>query len=421
MSETQSVILTVVAGIALIALAHRLANRKPRPKARLAELATTIPTLKVVTLGMQGSGKTLLLASMYRSMQTPGDRGFYFKAPHEQVIELGSWYHNVADPADVWPAGTRKSEMREFEFALLAHTPDAPEAVLRIGYLEYAGELLTEPQEPGATAQAKLLDAIDAADALIGIIDGLRVLQAYRADARGAAILQRSLDTMVSTMFTARSPIAFVITKWDLLDELHPDANIRLGIVRNLLMDVPGFRDLIREHGRRRVIRLIPVTAVGHSFAYLDNGTVHKKPGGRLRPVNVDVPLSVVVPDVLMQLEMSLDRATREAIIDAARRRTRPVEALTAAGTSILHATGQSLAIMGAGGIGLLASSWLGLYLDANRRPSPAAFAGDHRLSEADRAAQRAILARRKVIDDLQRQVVLLESRLPSSRFETGY
>ncbi|MDQ3790933.1 MAG: hypothetical protein M3422_27325, partial [Actinomycetota bacterium] len=256
------VVAAIVVGIALVWTARWLGRRDRRPP-DVNALAVQVPSVKVVTLGMQGAGKTLLLASMYRCMQTPGDREFYLKAPHEQVMELSRWFEAVARPDDVWPAGTSKSEMREFEFNVLTPSGDTHEPVLRIGYLEYAGELLTEPQGHGSTALTTLLAAVNDADALIGIIDGLRVLQTYRGDPRGTAILQRSVDTMVSTMFTARSPVTFVVTKWDLLDDLHADPNVRLGIVRNLLMGLAGFRDLVREHSKHRVIRLIPVTAVG--------------------------------------------------------------------------------------------------------------------------------------------------------------
>ncbi|HEX6352860.1 hypothetical protein [Actinophytocola sp.] len=412
-----AVVASVVIGLALVLLARRLrgrGERTPDPRA----LATEVPRLNVVTLGTQGAGKTILLASMYRCMQTPAERGFYLKAPHAQVIDLTSWFQDVADPSDVWPAGTSKSEMREFEFDLLTATGQGQEPVLRIGYLEYAGELLTEPQPAGSAMQAQLLSAVGQADALIGIVDGLRVLQAFRGHHRGAAILQRTVDTMVSTMFTAHSPIAFVITKWDLLDELHPDANVRLGIVRNLLLGIAGFRDLVREHSRRRVIRLIPVTAVGHDFAKLDDGTVHKKAGGRIEPENVDIPLSTVVPDVLMQTELALDAATRQALVAQARRqaRMRPSDALNALGTFVLHRTGRTLAT---GGLGLLVGSWLAPFVDATGGPAPLPGSDrGARLDEADRRAQQAILARRAVISSLRHQTSVLEARLPASRLD---
>lgn len=375
-----------------------------------------VPTLNVVTIGMQGSGKTILLASMYRCMQTPGGRGFYLRAPHEQVIELGSWYHDVADPGEGWPAGTSKAETREFQFDLVTNTATTPATVLRLNYLEYAGELLTEVQDPGGSAQARLLTAVDGADALIGIIDGLRLRLARQGDGRSMAILQRAVDTMVSTMYEARCPITFVITKWDLLTDVHPDEDTRLRIVRTMLLESPGFRDLVRHHGARRVLRLIPVTAVGHDFALLDRDTVQKKPGGLLRPVNVDLPLSGVVPDVLLQLEMSLDQAIRQAFLDEARRRSsmRPLDAAAALGTFVAQAVGRTLSTtLSAGMLGLFVDAGLSLFLD--RRPGGQ---GPDDTAAVVDSAEEFILARRRVIRSLHDQVSRLEATLPSSRLE---
>jgi hypothetical protein len=389
----------------------RGADRESGPPA----LATRVPTFRVVTLGLQGSGKTLLLTSVYRHLQTPGDRGYYLRAPYEQLIELNRWYREVASVEEDWPRGTSRGELREFEFSLMTHVNDTAETILKLGYLEYPGELLTDPDAPGSTAQATLLESVERADALVGIIDGLRVLQAYRGDRRGALILQTTLDAMINSMLSARTPIVFVITKWDLLDGLHPDENTRLHIVRTLLTGIPGFRDLVRVHSPRRIIRLIPVTAVGHDFAVLDDGQVRKKPAGRFEPVNVDMVLSTVVPDVLRQVELSLDLATRQAILAEAQRRMRlgPREALQSLAAFVAERAGRVL--LSAVGGGLLTESGVALLLDARSDPA------DHRarlatLSAADRRAEEFIQARRRVIHSLQDQVARLESTLPASR-----
>ena len=78
--------------------------------------------------------------------------------------------------------------------------------------------------------------------------------------------------------------------------------------------------------------------------------------------------------------------------------------------------TGRSLA---AGGISLLVSSWLVPFLDGRGDPGP--LPGSNRqeaLTEADRRAQRAILARREVIRSLRHQTSVLELRLPASRMD---
>lgn len=410
---TLGIVAAVAIGIVLMSTALWLSQRGRRPP---DTHAVAVPGLTVVTLGMRGSGKTLLLAGMYRCMRTPSDREFYLRAPHDQAIELSRWFQDVEGPDDIWPARTRKPGTREFVFDLLTPDGGGREPVLRIRYLECAGELLTEPH--GSTARAELLSAVHDADALIGIVDGLRVLQAFHGDHRGAADLRRSVDAMASAMSTARSPVTFVVTKWDLLDDLHPDANVRLGIVRTLLMELAGFRDLVREHGRRRVIRLIPVTALGHDFAVLDDGIVHTKPGGPPAPENVELPLSTVVPDVLVQAELALDAATRRTIVAQARSQTvlRPRDAMNALGAVLARLAGRSLAT---GGIDLLVGSWLAPFLDTHGDGGPLP-GSDHQaaLTEADRRAQRAILARRQVIRNLQHQTSVLEMGLPASRLD---
>ncbi|HEY0637178.1 MAG TPA: hypothetical protein VGD67_05990 [Pseudonocardiaceae bacterium] len=401
----------VAAGTVTAVLLRR--RRRPGPTA-VDGPAIAVPTFRVVALGLSGSGKTLLLTSMYRRLSTPGDRGFFVRAPYQQLIELNRWYAQIADPGTEWPRGTSRGEMREFEFDVLAPAGERATPVVRLGYLEYPGELLTDQDAPGSTAQARLLEAIAGADALIGIVDGLRVRQALLGEARGRVALQTALDAMVHSMLTANCPIAFVVTKWDLLDDLEADENTRLGLVRELLMTVDGFRDLVRLQGARRILRLVPVTAVGHDFAVLDAGEVRKRPHGMLRPSNVDVPLSAVVPDALQQLEFALDHATREAVVAEARRRLRmrPLEAVQTLGEFVAQHAGKLL--VNALGGGLVTSSVLGLYADAQVAAGP-----DPRhavLTEADRRADELIRARRHVLNGLRHRVSVLEATLPNSR-----
>jgi hypothetical protein len=409
------ILITVVAGcIVLVKLFRRRRATRVASQSHVADSAAHIPTFRVVALGLQGSGKTLLLTSIYRRLQVPGDRGYYLRVPYEQLIELNRWYQETANTDIDWPRGTRHGEMREFEFSMMTHLGDGPATMFKLGYLEYPGELLTEHETADGT-QARLLESVSTADALIGIIDGLRVLQTYRGEQRGKVILQTTLDAMVHTMLSARAPMVFVISKWDLLDELHPNENVRLEIVRNLLMGVDGFRDLVRVHSARRIVRLVPVTAVGHDFAVLHDGKVRKKPHGHFEPINVEAALSAVVPDILRQVELSLDHATRQAIMAETQRRMRmgPREAVRSLSTFVAERAGRAL--LAAMGGGVLGDAGLALFLDSRTQPV------DHtarltKLTEADRKAEEFVQARRRVMFSLEHQVNMLEATLPASR-----
>ncbi|TDP89909.1 hypothetical protein [Labedaea rhizosphaerae] len=212
--------LVVIAGCTALVVHLRRTTNQPARESSSDEFP--VPTFNVVSLGLQGSGKTLLLTSIYRTLQVPRDRSYYLKAPYDQLIELNRWYRETADSRTDWPEGTTRGEMREYEFSVVAHLTETPETVLKLGYLEYPGELLTDRDAPGSTAQARLLAAIASAHALVGIIDGLMVLRAYRGDPRGRVTLQSTLDSMIHGMLATRTPIVFVITKWDLLDGLEP-------------------------------------------------------------------------------------------------------------------------------------------------------------------------------------------------------
>jgi hypothetical protein len=411
---TGLVVVAVLGGLGLL-ISRRRKHKRTASGSGQAGAEPPVPTFRVVTLGLQGSGKTMLLTSIYRRLQTPGDRGFYLRAPYAQLIELNRWYQEAASSGEDWPRGTSRGEMREFDFSVMTHLGDAVETIVKLGYLEYPGELLTDPDAAGATAQQRLLEAIDNADALIGIIDGFRVLQAYRGDQRGRLILQNTLDAMINAMLSARTPIAFVITKWDLLDEVHPDENTRLHIVRTMLMGIEGFRDLIAVHSAKRIIRLIPATAVGHDFAVLDGGEVRKKPAGRFEPSNVDIALSAVVPDILRQIELTLDHATRSQLLAEAQRRMRmgPAEAVQSLAGFLADRAGRML--VSAVGGGLLGDAGLTLFLDT--RGDQAAHASRlATLTEADRRAESLVQARRRVVRELEHQVTLLEAKLPASR-----
>lgn len=227
---------------------------------------------------------------------------------------------------------------------------------------------------------------------------------------------QQSLTAMISLMMLVPCPVTFVVTKWDLLHDLDVDEDGRLRRVRKFLMSNQGFHDLVETHSARRVVRLIPVSAVGPEFAALDErGRVAKLPDGQLHPTDVDVPLAAVVPDVFEYVERA---GPGRPAVRAGPRRTR-VPA-------------------GAGGRRRGAGAVRGAYrrqgpgyprpargLPRRRRRRAARWpAGrgvraarlDRELTEAERTFEELQFARRRVLRELRSRVDVLEGRLPSSR-----
>jgi hypothetical protein len=239
-------------------------------------------------------------------------------------------------------------------------------------------------------------------------------------NAEGQMRLQHTLTAMISMMMLVSCPITFVITKWDLLEDIDADEDGRLRTVRKLLMSNQGFRDLVNIHSAHRVVRLIPVSAVGPSFAELDaEGAVAKLPGGQVYPTNVDVPIAAVVPDVFEQVQRSLDQAHLHALLADLRRQQGgmgPAAALAELGSFVVRTAGRAI-----GAINPVYSAFIGdavaeLFQSRGESAAERQAATERRLTEAERQVEEFHLARRKVIRGFQSRVDVLEGRLPSSR-----
>ncbi|MEJ3744838.1 hypothetical protein WEI85_16270 [Actinomycetes bacterium KLBMP 9797] len=418
------VVLFAVALVAAALLA-RFARARRRPPASAATAADGAPTFRVVALGPRGSGKTLLLASMYHQMQTPSGRSYFFTAPYDQVAVLNQWFTQVADTGQDWPGGTTSADTREFMFTVRTRAPSGRlHTVMKLGYLEYAGGLLTDPQGADASLQTELLRRIESADALIGLIDGFQLRQWIDGKYEGQRRVQHTLTAMIGLMMLVSCPITFVITKWDLLADIDADENGRLQIVRKLLMSNQGFRDLVNTHSYHRVVRLVPVSAVGPTFAAVDDhGLVTKLPGGEMHPTNVDAPLASVVPDVFEQVQRKLDHAQLQAALASARGASGagPVAAIAELGSFVVRTTGRAL-----GAINPLYAAFVGdavaeLFGRAEDSQADRQARVDRRLTEVEREIEEFHLARRKVIREFQSRVDILEGRLPASRLSAEH
>ncbi|MEU8364221.1 hypothetical protein AB0C27_50215 [Nonomuraea sp. NPDC048882] len=388
-----------------------------------AGIRAAVPIFRVVALGLPGSGKTLLLASMFNELQTPSRQSYYLSAAEGDVARLTGWFAQMADTtrADQWPRGTFTSETRHFSFGVKARAGDTVHEVLRLDLLEYAGELLTDAAEAESGRHTELFDQVRSAHALLGIIDGGRIRQHLDGDPQGWTELHRTLNILVPHLIGASCPVSFVVTKWDLLSHLHEDENTRLALVRDLLMSNEHFRTLVRLHSDRRVVRLIPVSAVGPGFASVDtSGHVVKIRSAQARPAYVDVPLSAVVPDLFDQAEMGLDATLRAALDEEARRHLwrAPLERLRSAAMLTFQTSGRALLYaLGPPPAAVAGDVLMGMFFESRALTAgqEQAIPGPH-AGEAERRVDEFVHVRRQVLQDMRAKPAMLEGRLPSSR-----
>ncbi|MEY2441520.1 MAG: hypothetical protein QOJ46_946 [bacterium] len=309
-------------GAAGILLAEWLRRRRPDPAdpppedppppKRPPEPADSgLPTFRVVALGLEGAGKTVLLASQFHTLSGLDRNRRYFldsDLPQEQFLE---WiFGRVSDTSESWPPGSHIGGTREFLFDCKAR--DSRREVrnlFRLSYLDYAGELL-EPSPGQPEALQEVADRVQGAHALLVLVDGRRALQLLRGDAAGGDYFDRRMRPLLRLAGRSSCPVQLIITKWDVLRAGRPEARDdeeRLQEVRDRLEQCAGIEHLLHATGTaQRKVRLIPVSAVGESFAeLLPDGTTAKRSGAIVNPINVEVPLCAVLPDLLTHLEDS--------------------------------------------------------------------------------------------------------------------
>ncbi|WP_344658626.1 hypothetical protein [Catenulispora subtropica] len=292
---------------------------------------TGADTYHIVALGSPGSGKTVYLSALHHVLGADSEAlGRWITAtvaePEKRSL-LTRTYNQAVEPTDEWPIGTHSGErMREFEFALrVSWTQQSVFGKLKrhtfrpmnVSYVDYAGEWIPDGDQQSAEVLDPFKQRVREAHALLGIIDGLKLLQFMLDHPLGASFMEDQVRPIVAFMEGTDIPLHFIITKWDLLES----RDFTLASVRNKLLgsDAAGFRKLVESrtgHGRliRRpqgTIRLVPVTAVGGLAVLRDDWTITKNAAGRATQRNVETPLAAAVHDIC-DLAVRRLRGTRE-------------------------------------------------------------------------------------------------------------
>jgi hypothetical protein len=304
---------------AVIALVARRIRGRSAPSTTITELPS--PNLNIVVLGQSGSGKTVLMASLFHQLQTPDQRRPYIlDAPRQQRIELTQILSEVIGPGE-WPEANLRS-VREFVFDCEARLPGGQPTsewspILKVRYIDYAGELLSTADDESAGVRAELDDRIDRADGLLLILDGARVLRLMNDRPGARAAIEVALLPLVGSINKARCPAHIVLTKWDMVRDFGEPAgaseNDRLTLVRDRLLGIQQIRGLVQE---RRLERLIPVSAVGDSFATVDqmSGLSVKLPDPHFDPINIEIPFATLIPDLFAQVASQLAEETTDVV-----------------------------------------------------------------------------------------------------------
>lgn len=258
----------------------------------------------IITLGPSGAGKTVFLASLFKSLSIQGEHGFFLEVEDSKKQNTLNKIYTEVISGEAWPRGTR-GEVTKWVFTCCVKTQDLSKyPACQFTYLDYAGGLLTDlDMEEEEDIGFNFQKAVEDADAVLAILDGSKVLnfmEDKHLSDRGVLVwMQRDLPSMLQLVDDCRkdTPVHFIISKWDLIESKYQLLEVR----NHLLEKVLEFKNVVRNRNNAGCpVRLIPVSSVGMGFAVIQSdGQMKKIPGAIPHPFQVEVPLACVLIDGL--------------------------------------------------------------------------------------------------------------------------
>jgi hypothetical protein len=293
-----------------------------------ASSSDSLAQFSVFVLGTRGAGKTVFVSSMYRRLMVYSNkRGYFLRCTNDRLsAELIGNFSEIERTDSGWPPSTQSACEYIFDCAYVSKFVGAPNTICRFSYVDFPGGWVTG--EGAATFSVQ--ERAQASDSILVLLDGKKIkdhMDGVRDASRPILDEVLLMTPTIQACAAARKPIHFLITKADLL----PPSTYQLRRIQDELFRIVPFRELLEHQSRLAPIRMVPVSAVGDNFAWLDptTGKMEKKPGAFARPYNIDVSLSLTVYDHLKILADGLDarisseiargRRTIE-VIDAVRR-----------------------------------------------------------------------------------------------------
>lgn len=401
----------------------------------MLELSDDPFTVRVLVVGPSGSGKTVYLSSLFKRLQVQSSAAIFLECSQAQRIELMEIYRQVRDREE-WPASTRVYNGREYTFDCKTRRNATNHSVLRIKYLDYAGELLTEATRDDAAsrAQEELTERLVAADTVLCLLDGQYVRELLLGTDEGLDHFHHEMSMIFGLLQSAEKPVHFVITKWDLIAGYAGTEADSLAAVQEALSGIEEFAHLVGNvamagNEYAPAVRLLPVSSVGPDYATLEpDGRMRKHPGALPHPQYVEVPFLAILPDIFSSILGRLDEATRRQLIREIQRST----ALTTA-ERIKWLSGTLSARLSKAISGVLGAVVGGKKLDKVSEAAVEMFASrlteqgerkmglrQQELGQVDRLTEEAASARRIAMDRMNAELASFVAKMPASVLRDG-
>jgi hypothetical protein len=362
--------------------------------------------VSIVMLGYPGSGKTIMLASLYRHFALGGQAGIRFATDDASNTELLRLADTIRDAPD-FPAGTRPGETKTWTFSVRVESGAQDAGAFTLEYLDYAGGYLRQLAGTGGDPpDQQFVQALAAADVLMGVLDGdqLRRLMSGGYDPAIVVPIERLLNVLIRA---SQRNIHLMVTKWDMMRGPGGAYYTVADVITTLERVSDDFRRF-RQHPRLASMRVIPVAALGLNgfvrFAELGEGGMVKVPGMPWQPWNVEMPFLCAVPDILQHDVPKIDGR---------------------ADGSLSRITITALSLLGVMTTGVTATAGFGL-VNVNFQPSQfidrlRAYLGEHH----ERGQMPRDLGEREavgyVVNECYAAVKEFEQRMPGTRIDGPY
>ncbi len=143
---------------------------------------------KIAIVGVEGSGKTVMMAAMGEQWERPDERGYFLSPENAEAFGFAKSVMGILRSGR-WPSASSHDEMRLLEWSLQRRQGGDLEKIADVSMLDYAGEVYRqafggERREGYDEQVATLRSHVDEADVLIVLVNLSDVINGSMANRR---------------------------------------------------------------------------------------------------------------------------------------------------------------------------------------------------------------------------------------------
>ena len=186
---------------------------------------------KIAIVGVEGSGKTVLMAAMGEKYRKPGEDGLFLYANSRETVEYCNEQINMLRNQHKWPDSTPPDSLINLEWTLMRRKKGGrPEELCSVAFLDFAGEIYryafaeSEDDEDKRNSYKKQIEAVKShlksAESVIVLINLSDIINSKGVSQEASEmdwLSQRIFDFAINETNAQHFAIAF--TQKDLYEE----------------------------------------------------------------------------------------------------------------------------------------------------------------------------------------------------------